>query len=124
MEKYLKKAEYIYENYIIDIQRNPSINSIEEDFDNTNLNSTNVSYLERPISQLSKLKVIKIIDNVMQVLDVTNKKCYIMKVIPQNSCSINNHTTIIFLQNIPYMVQIAHFFKTDSSIYLLLKQAW
>lgn len=94
IDKYLQKAEYIYDNYISADKRiielkpiSPSsselsFNTLDDDTKSIDscIGESAVSCLERPISQLSKLKVIKIINSVMQVLDVTNKNCYIMKV--------------------------------------------
>lgn len=92
IDKYLKKAEYIYDNCISTDKRIVEINSSSPTSSELSIDTldgggsirsignTAVSCLERPISQLSKLKVVKIINSVMQVLDVTNKNCYIMKV--------------------------------------------
>lgn len=111
IKKYLEKAEEIYENFIL--------NQNEE-------NLTEISgpeFLERPINHLSKYKVVKIIENIMQVQDVTDKQFYIMKVIqkPSSNCP----EKIIFLpQNIPFMVSLVNYSQSDNAVYLLLKQAW
>lgn len=78
--------------------------------------------LERPWNQLSKFKVTRVIETVMQVQDVTNKSTYIMKTIQKPSTNTNSHS--IFLpQNVPYMVKLFGFFQSDSTIFLLLQQA-
>lgn len=67
----------------------------------------------------------------MQVQDVTDKCLYIMKSIdkPLNNSNLNTnlsimHTHSIFLpQDVPYMVKLLGFFQSDTTIYLLLRQA-
>lgn len=116
VKKYLEKAEEIYENYILK----------QNDENSTEIclsNSCGTVFLERPINHLSKYKVVKIIENVMQVQDVTDKQFYIMKVIqkPSSNCSAKS----IFLpQNIPFMVSLVNYSQSDNAVYLLLKQAW
>lgn len=116
VKKYLEKAEEIYENYILK----------QNDENSTEIclsNSSGKVFLERPINHLSKYKVVKIIENVMQVQDVTDKQFYIMKVIqkPSSNCSAKS----IFLpQNIPFMVSLVNYSQSDNAVYLLLKQAW
>lgn len=116
IKKYLEKAEEIYENYIL--------NQNDENLTEISLsNSSGTVFLERPINHLSKYKVVKIIENVMQVQDVTDKQFYIMKVIqkPSSNCSAKS----IFLpQNIPFMVSLVNYSQSDNAVFLLLKQAW
>ncbi|XP_059619927.1 ribosomal protein S6 kinase delta-1-like [Phlebotomus argentipes] len=108
--KYLKRAESVCENHIV---KKPQSFSPSE---------TQPYSLERPLGHLSRYKVVKIVDTVMQVQDKTDKKIYIMKAIekPQSS--------YLFLgaflpHKIPYMVSLMAYFQSESSIYLLLNQA-
>lgn len=116
IRKYLEKAEEIYETYIL--------NENDENLTEIHLsNNSEAIFLERPINNLSKYKVVKIIENVMQVQDVTDKQFYIMKVIqkPSSNCSAKS----IFLpQNIPFMVSLINYSQSDNAVYLLLKKAW
>ncbi|XP_055698366.1 ribosomal protein S6 kinase delta-1 isoform X2 [Phlebotomus papatasi] len=108
--KYLKRAERVCENHIV---RKPK---------NFSPSDTEPYSLERPLSNLSRYKVMKIVERVMQVQDVTDKKIYIMKAIekpPSSSLFLG-----AFLPHkIPYMVPLIAYFQSESSIYLLLHQA-
>lgn len=124
-EKYLLKAEEIYDKYILinDQFEFITYKDLLQLTPTTTLDNQHSSiYLERPISQLSKFKVVKIIDNCMQVQDVTDKKLYIMKVIEK--FPVYKQKNIYFLpKNIPYMIELISFYPSENSIYLLLKQA-
>lgn len=75
-----------------------------------------VKDLEKPVEHLSRYKVLKIIHNVMQVQDITDKKCYIMKAIEKPAS-----TQIVLSPNISHMTSLIAYFETDYNIYLLLK---
>lgn len=110
-QKYLEKAEQLYENHIIQQQE---LDFFIEDADDNETQS--ISSLERPISNLARYKVIKINDRIMNVQDCTDKKMYVIKVIWKS------HTNrVLFIpQKIPYMVPLISYFSTENIIFLLL----
>lgn len=83
-EKYLIRAEQIYEKYMLNgvnrLVDDQLASMIHRKTSEQSSISNNSSLIEMPTNQLSKFKVIKILDRVMQVQDVTDKKIYIMKV--------------------------------------------
>ncbi|GAB0093732.1 ribosomal protein S6 kinase delta-1 [Sergentomyia squamirostris] len=85
--------------------------------------STTESYLlERPLALLSRYKVVKIIETVMQVQNTVDNKIYIMKGIDKLKGSE------LFLgaylpTKVPYMVPLISYFKSHTTIFLLLKPA-
>lgn len=110
-QKYLEKAEQLYENYILQQQE---IDFFIEDADDNETQS--ISSLERPISNLARYKVIKINERIMNVQDCTDKKMYVIKVIWKS------HTNrVLFMpQKIPYMVSLLSYFSTENVLFLLL----
>ncbi|XP_031637392.1 ribosomal protein S6 kinase delta-1 [Contarinia nasturtii] len=69
---------------------------------------------------LSKFKVLKAFDKVMQVQDLTTKQTYIMKSIDK----IFNEPEEFYLPtNFPFMVSLVAYYISDSNVYLLLEQA-
>lgn len=111
-QKYLEKAEQLYENHILLQQENEFF--IEDADDNE---SQTISSLERPFSNMSKYKVIQVNERIMHVQDCTDKKMYVIKVIWKS------HTNrILFMpQKIPYMMPLLSYFTTNNNaIFLLL----
>lgn len=90
IQKYLARAEQIHEQYLAngideldgtDNSRRDSTNAVRTSESRWSIASVAEEYsMELPINQLSKYKVIKVLQSVMQVQDVTDKKVYIMKV--------------------------------------------
>lgn len=109
--KYLERAEQLYEVHIL--------NQDETDFIDTSKVDNETKNMERPMNQLSRFKVIKILDYVMQIQDVTNKQCYVLKVIWKHS----PNRFIYLPQNILYGVPLIGYFQSDDAIYLLLHLA-
>lgn len=113
-QKYLEKAEQLYENHILHLEQNDGYFIEDANEDLSELES--ISSLERNCSNLSKYKVIKINQRIMQVQDCTDKKIYVMKVIWKS------HTNrVLFIpQKIPYMISLISYFNTENAIFLLL----
>lgn len=109
-EKYLERAESLYENQISQSQDNETF-IIEQVNQEPCENST---ALEMPLMKLSDYKLVSINNCLMRVKD-TNNKFYILKTFRKDS-----HSTISFPKNIPYMVKLINYFKTEDSVFLLL----
>lgn len=117
--KYLERAEQLYETHILNQDETDFIFGATVAETNKSNELCDIKNLERPFNQLSRYKVIKILDYVMQIQDVTNKKCFCMKTIWKHS-----PTRSIFLpQNVLYMVPLIGYFQSDDSIFLLLEIA-
>lgn len=116
-KKYLARAEQIYEQYLMNDET-----SVSDNVDSSNAATTNETSIERPIDQLSRFKVIKILETVMQVQDNMDKEIFIIKAIEKPSS--NNLPQMICLpRNIPFMVNLVAYFQSEATIYLLLQQA-
>lgn len=117
-KKYLARAEQIYERYLTEVET-----TISDNVDSSVATITaNESSIERPIDQLSRFKVIKILETVMQVQDTMDKEIFIVKAIEKPSS--NNLPQMICLpRNIPFMVNLVAYFQSEATIYLLLQQA-
>ena len=108
--KYLERAEMLYENHIVQQQEenflfeSPSVDDMPS-----------VLALERPVNNLSRFKVTGIADCLMRVQDCTDKTFYVLKSVYKDSNSI-----ISLPQSIPYMIKLASYYKTESSLFLLL----
>jgi hypothetical protein len=115
--KYLERAEKLYDNHILNQDETDFIfGATVTETDSSDELCNNIKNLERPFNQLSRYKVIKILDHVMQIQDVTSKKCYAMKTIWKHS-----PTRSIFLPNkVLYMVPLIAYFQSDDAIFLLL----
>lgn len=108
--KYLERAEMLYENHIAQLQ--------EENFlleAATIDDMPSVLALERPVNNLSRFKVTGVTDYIMRVQDCTDKKFYVLKNIYKDS-----NCTISLPQSIPFMVKLISYYKTESSLFLLL----
>lgn len=110
-QKYLEKAEQLYENHILRQQ--------EKDFfieDADSYEGQSIANLERPINNMSKYKVIQVNERIMHVQDCTDKKIYIIKALWK---SHTNH--VIFMpQKVPFMIPLLSYFNTENVIFLLL----
>lgn len=116
-EKYLERAETLYEKNLLD-QKSTFIFSTLPSDDTTNSTIPDVKSLERPLSNLSKYTVTKVFSTklIMQVQDVTSRCNFVMKVV------WFDHNKSIFLpQNILYMVDLVAYFQSENALYLLLK---
>lgn len=90
IQKYLARAEQIHDQHIANgcdevdaafTENGDSTNTIRTSESKWSVASVAEEYsMELPINQLCKFKVIKVLQTVMQVQDVTDKKVYIMKV--------------------------------------------
>lgn len=119
VSKYLAKAEDIYENFILQESQDDSLvllstKSVEKSFEEITAN------IERPLNYLSRFKVIKIVDGLQQVQDVTDKKVYMMKVL-QKPHSLQASRMIYLPQESRFMVPLVTYCQTNTSIFLLLK---
>lgn len=117
--KYLAKAEDIYENFIFKENQNNSVvlvssKSVEKSFVEITAN------IERPLNYFSRFKILKIVDGLQQVQDVTDKKVYIMKVL-QKPHSLQASRLMYFPQESRFMVPLITYCQTNTSIFLLLK---
>lgn len=110
-QKYLEKAEQLYENHIL---RQQETDFFIEDANADEIQS--IASLERPINNMSKYKVIQVNNRIMHVQDCTDKKIYIIKSIWKS------HTNrVIFMpQKIPFMIPLLSYFATENVIFLLL----
>ncbi|XP_055326841.1 ribosomal protein S6 kinase delta-1 isoform X2 [Sitodiplosis mosellana] len=70
--------------------------------------------------ELSKFKVLKVVDRAMQVQDLTTKHIYIMKSIDK---VFNEPEEFYLPTNFPFMVSLVAYYVSESSVYLLLEQA-
>lgn len=107
--KYLERAEMLYENNIA--QQEESFLSDDAIVDDI----PSVSALERPVSNLSRFKVTGINDFLMRVQDCTDKKFYVLKNVYKDSSSL-----ISLPPSIPFMIKLVSYYKTESSVFLLL----
>uniref|UniRef100_A0A336MVP7 CSON008055 protein n=1 Tax=Culicoides sonorensis TaxID=179676 RepID=A0A336MVP7_CULSO len=117
--KYLAKAEDIYENFILQQSQDDSLvllstKNVEKSFEEITAN------IERPLNYLSRFKVIKIVDGLQQVQDVTDKKVYMLKVL-QKPHSMQASRMIYLPQESRFMVPLVTYCQTNTSIFLLLK---
>ncbi len=116
-KKYLARAEQIYEQYLMNDDT-----TISDYVDSSSSSTVNDSSIERPIDQLSRFKVIKILESVMQVQDTIDKEIFIIKAIEKPSS--NNLPQMICLpRNVPFMVNLVAYYQSEATIYLLLQQA-
>ncbi|XP_058824997.1 ribosomal protein S6 kinase delta-1 [Topomyia yanbarensis] len=115
--KYVARAEEIYEKYLLNQEDDETLQLSPISFDDP---SSPIQLLERPLNYLSRYKVVRVIDGrVMQVQDVTDKKFYIMKGIRRPP---GGFSQALFLpHDVPYMVPLAAYFQSESSVFLLLK---
>ncbi|XP_055851568.1 ribosomal protein S6 kinase delta-1 [Episyrphus balteatus] len=123
VNKYMARAEDLFDKFLVN-QEDDNKNNFQLSIDMTDTsNSTSSSlYLERPWNHLVKYKVLRIIDTVMLVQNVTDKTVFIMKGIEKPSS--NSPAQTVFLpQNVPYMVNLMAFFQSEQKIFFLLQQA-
>lgn len=123
VNKYMVRAEDIFERFLSNLE-NDNKNNFQLSIDMTDDTNTAPSslYLERPWNHLAKYKVLRIIDTVMLVQNVTDKTVFIMKGIEKPSS--NSPAQTVFLpQNIPFMVNLTAFFQSEQKIFFLLQHA-
>ncbi|XP_058449637.1 ribosomal protein S6 kinase delta-1 isoform X2 [Malaya genurostris] len=113
--KYVARAEEIYEKYLLHQEGDEILSPISVDNP-----SSPIQLLERPLNYLSRYKVVRVIEGrIMQVQDVTDKTFYIMKGIRKPP---GGFSQAFFLpHDVPYMVPLAAYFQSESSLFLLLK---
>lgn len=105
IQKYLNKAERLYEEFIAIDDGGGRI--VVADVDDCK---------EFPIEQLAAYKVIKLVGSVMLVQCRTNHSVFIVK-------AIERQPSLKFPVNVPYMVALKGYFRSDTNVYLLLQQA-
>jgi ribosomal protein S6 kinase-like len=110
-EKYLERAESLYENQISQNQVDNETFIIEQV---SQPSCENATALEMPLIKLSDYKLVSINNCLMRVKD-TNNKFYLLKTFRKDQ-----NSTISFPKNIPYMVKLINYFKAEDSIFLLL----
>lgn len=112
-EKYLERAESLYENQIAQSLESGSILC-----DETIVSPLceHLPALELPSCRLSDFKLVSIQNRVMRVKDKTTNKFYVLKTHRRDVNSKHNMP-----KNIPYMVKLINFYKSsDETIFLLL----
>lgn len=115
--KYLARAEDIFENFVLKQQNDDFLllsGKTEQSFEHVTAN------FERPLNYLSRFKVIKVVDGLQQVQDVTDKKVYMLKVI-QKPPSMQASRLIFLPQEANYMVPLVTYCQSSDAIFLLLK---
>ncbi|KAK6638625.1 hypothetical protein RUM43_006892 [Polyplax serrata] len=75
-----------------------------------------------PVEELKLYKVLGVLDSVMLVVDTTDQKYYVIKVLQKSPCPLNSKKTII-PYNVPYMVKLHKYFENENSIFLVLQYA-
>ncbi|XP_053694993.1 ribosomal protein S6 kinase delta-1 [Sabethes cyaneus] len=114
--KYVIRAEEIYERYLLYQEDDEILKLSPISLDGP---MSPIELLERPLNYLSRYKVVQVIEGrIMQVQDVTDKKFYIMKGIRKPP---GGFSQAMFPQDVPYMVPLAAYFQSESSVFLLLK---
>lgn len=109
-EKYLERAESLYENQIAQIQdESVHIENIPSPL------NENLLTLELPSSRLSDFKLVSVQNRIMRVKDNTSNKFYVLKT---HRKELNSK--IFFPKTIPYMVKLINFYTTEHTIFLLL----
>ncbi|XP_076242765.1 ribosomal protein S6 kinase delta-1 isoform X2 [Calliopsis andreniformis] len=99
IEKYLERAEKLYNRYL----------------------NCNVSLLNKPISELQYYKVLKIIESVMLVKDMRRDCLNIVKAIEKLSTNKENISNYILRGQVPHMVQLHACIETETTVFLILQ---
>ncbi|KAL1501633.1 hypothetical protein ABEB36_006928 [Hypothenemus hampei] len=111
-EKYLIKAEKIYNMYLAPEIKDLQLQTTEE--------TENGSVIKGPLYNLYKYKVIKIISTSgMLVLHSEEQQLYFVKVIRKPVQFSNSN--LVLPRNVPYMVKLINHFNTENSIFLVLE---
>lgn len=117
--KYLARAEDIFENFVQNQEANDFLLLSGKTDEQSSFEHLTVNF-ERPLNYLSRFKVIKVLDGLQQVQDVTDKKVYMLKVIPKPP-SMHASRLIYLPQEANFMVPLVTYCQSSDSIFLLLK---
>ncbi|KOX70291.1 Ribosomal protein S6 kinase delta-1 [Melipona quadrifasciata] len=82
---------------------------------------SNISVLNKPISELQYYKVLKIIESVMLVKDIRQNSLNIVKAIEKLSSNKESISNYILRGEIPYMVRLHACVETETSVFLILQ---
>ncbi|CAH0550105.1 unnamed protein product [Brassicogethes aeneus] len=108
-EKYLLRAEKIYNMYLAEEVKN--LRQQEEALVEPQLN--------REVMDLYKYKVIKVICNGMLVLHSDTQQLFYVKVIHKTMEFLNDH--LILPELVPYMVKLYNHFNCENALFLILE---
>lgn len=111
-EKYLNRAEKIYNMYLAPEVRNLYTERLEE--------KEKPNVVKGPLFNLFKYKVIKIISfSGMLVLDSEQQQSYYIKVIYKTVQFLNEY--LILPENVPYMVKLVNHYNCENALFLVME---
>ncbi|XP_044263712.1 ribosomal protein S6 kinase delta-1 isoform X2 [Tribolium madens] len=113
-DKYLLRAEKIYNMHLApEVQSLKQITESEENGQNPD------QYVQRPISELYKYKVVRVIASGMLVLHSELQQLFYIKVIHKTMKFLNEN--LILPENVPYMVKLYNYYNCENALFLVLE---
>ncbi|XP_064211866.1 ribosomal protein S6 kinase delta-1 isoform X2 [Tribolium castaneum] len=113
-DKYLLRAEKIYNMHLApEVQSLKRITESEENGQNAD------QYVQRPISDLYKYKVVRVIASGMLVLHSELQQLFYIKVIHKTMKFLNDN--LILPENVPYMVKLCNYYNCENALFLVLE---
>ncbi|KAJ3648539.1 hypothetical protein Zmor_020334 [Zophobas morio] len=121
-DKYLIRAEKIYNMYLA-----TEVQNLKQITKNEDTRKHDDRYLQRPISDLYKYKVVRVIASGMLVLHAELQQLFYIKVIHKTMKFLNDN--LILPENVPYMVRLHNYYNCENALFLVLeycsgKQLW
>ncbi|RZC38223.1 ribosomal protein S6 kinase delta-1, partial [Asbolus verrucosus] len=114
-EKYLIRAEKIYNMYLSsEIKNLKQIAETEEED-----HQKDEHCIQRPISDLYKYKVVKIVGSGMLVLHSELQQLFYIKVIHKTVKFLSEH--LVLPENVPYMVKLYNYYNCENALFLVLE---
>ncbi|CAL1292451.1 unnamed protein product [Larinioides sclopetarius] len=117
---YLVKAEELYETKLPKTNLNEKPTMVNPVFYSPVKINTK---LQGSVQELSKYKVLGVLNKVLLVLDVSTTSTFVVKTLYKSPIPQNHGAAQIVPQNVPFMVKLYRIFETDYALFLILEYA-
>ncbi|GBM43978.1 Ribosomal protein S6 kinase delta-1 [Araneus ventricosus] len=117
---YLVKAEELYETKLPKTNLNEKPTMVNPVFYSPVKINTK---LQGSVQELSKYKVLGVLNKVLLVLDVSTNNTFVVKTLYKSPIPQNHGAAQIVPQNVPFMVKLYRIYETDYALFLILEYA-
>ncbi|GFS80170.1 ribosomal protein S6 kinase delta-1 [Nephila pilipes] len=117
---YLMKAEELYETKLPKTNLNEKLTIVNPTFPASPVKFTN---LQGSVQELSKYKVLGVLDKVLLVLDISTNNTFIVKTLYKSPSPQIRGAARIVPQNVPFVVKLYRIYETNYALFLILEYA-
>ncbi|GFQ96903.1 ribosomal protein S6 kinase delta-1 [Trichonephila clavata] len=117
---YLMKAEELYETKLPKTNLNEKLTMVNPTWPASPVKFTN---LQGSVQELSKYKVLGVLDKVLLVLDISTNTTFIVKTLYKSPSPQIRGAARIVPQNVPFVVKLYRIYETNYALFLILEYA-